>query len=162
MKKRYNYKRTLHNGKHTGEHRAIMEEYLGRKLTNKEVVHHINGDPRDNRIENLVVLTYSEHSEIHLRKHPIYKICPNCGKKFKPPIKHRGRNRFCCFECSCQYHAKEKMMPVIKTDKKTGEETWYGSMTTAAREMGVDAPNIWKALHGKIKSAYGYYWRFEQ
>lgn len=42
-------------------HRRIMENHLGRKLTSNEVVHHINGDKLDNRLENLVVVTRSEH-----------------------------------------------------------------------------------------------------
>lgn len=47
------------------EHRKIMEEYLGRKLSTKEHVHHVNGDPTDNRIENLSIVSPSEHGKIH-------------------------------------------------------------------------------------------------
>lgn len=47
------------------EHRKIMEEYLGRKLEKNEIVHHINGNKRDNRIENLQLMTLSEHSRLH-------------------------------------------------------------------------------------------------
>lgn len=38
-------------------HRHVMEEYLGRALEPNEHVYHINGDSRDNRIENLIVIT---------------------------------------------------------------------------------------------------------
>lgn len=47
-------------------HRETMEHYLGRKLRKEECIHHINGNPSDNRIENLEILTNSEHKKLHL------------------------------------------------------------------------------------------------
>ncbi len=47
------------------EHRRIMEVHLGRKLLRTEIVHHINNNPKDNRIENLLLTNASDHGKIH-------------------------------------------------------------------------------------------------
>lgn len=43
----------------------VMEQHIGRKLLKNEVVHHINGDKLDNRLENLQLLTRCEHINLH-------------------------------------------------------------------------------------------------
>lgn len=55
-------------GRHT--HRRVAEEILGRKLLPGEVVHHRDGDKRNNNPENLVVL---ENQAVHARLHALEK-----------------------------------------------------------------------------------------
>lgn len=51
------------------EHRNVVEEHLGRYLEKDEHVHHLNGIKSDNRLENLQVMSNSEHQKIHAKTH---------------------------------------------------------------------------------------------
>jgi len=47
-------------------HRYVMEKHLGRKLSSEEVVHHIDNNPNNNKINNLYL--FANKSE-HLKHH---------------------------------------------------------------------------------------------
>lgn len=47
------------------EHRLLMAQHLGRPLSRKEVVHHINHDPTDNRLENLELFASNGEHKRH-------------------------------------------------------------------------------------------------
>lgn len=52
------------------EHRVVMEEHIGRLLTDEEEVHHRNRDRSDNNILNLMLFkNHEEHIAWH-REHP--------------------------------------------------------------------------------------------
>ena len=50
------------------EHRLVIEKSIGRLLTKNEVVHHINHNRADNRLENLLLMTVSEHCKLHMKE----------------------------------------------------------------------------------------------
>lgn len=62
---KYGYKRLTINGKRGLEHRLLMEIYLGRTLLPTEILHHINENKLDNRIENLEITNASDHKKHH-------------------------------------------------------------------------------------------------
>lgn len=47
------------------EHVYLMEQSIGRKLNKNEVVHHKDGNKRNNDMENLVLMTRSSHMKLH-------------------------------------------------------------------------------------------------
>jgi hypothetical protein len=63
-KPKHTYKSIKVDGKWVRLHRHIMEQHLGRKLEKWEHVHHINDDPSDNRIDNLQVLSNTDHQRV--------------------------------------------------------------------------------------------------
>ena len=80
------------NGKQIREHRYIMEQHIGRKLGPQEVVHHINRDKLDNRIENLLLLPdRAAHRKVHqwedayqVSGHHHWRKCKYC-KEYDAP-----------------------------------------------------------------------------
>jgi len=55
-----------HSGRNIPRHRIIAARGFGIVLGRGRVVHHRNMDEMDNRLENLEVLTHSEHKRVHL------------------------------------------------------------------------------------------------
>jgi len=47
------------------EHRAIAINVLERKLASNEIVHHIDNNPKNNDLDNLMLMTRAAHGKLH-------------------------------------------------------------------------------------------------
>lgn len=77
-----------------------MEQHLGQKLRPDEHVHHRNGDPLDNRLENLEVVLSHTHMRLHKQQYPDRKECVRCGVPFLVNPRKRKRDKCCSPECA--------------------------------------------------------------
>lgn len=91
------YRELSVRGRKVLEHRYVMEQHLGRRLTRWESVHHKDGNKTNNDLGNLEVLSLREHTIKHgSPRTATHKCCVGCGQ-MKPrtefyPYRHGGRD----------------------------------------------------------------------
>jgi len=125
------YKWVHHNGKRMPEQYIVMEELIGRPVKKGEVVHHKNGDRADNRVENLDLMTKSEHSSLHNPK----------GKKLKQETIEKMRKRM------SGKHRKEdhwQWRKDITKDVLIDALRKFNTKTEASEYLGMSIDNIKK------------------
>lgn len=87
------------------EHRFVMSKHLGRIIGKDEVVHHIDGDRKNNSIENLELMTRPEHTRIHSPCDLLELVCPECGSSFERARRNaRGKRTFCSRSCAARFY----------------------------------------------------------
>ncbi len=137
-------------------HRLVMENHLGRYLKPEEVVHHINGNPLDNDISNLEVLS---SNAAHTHKHhvidgnilPMYK-CPRCGVMFKPD---KSKRKYCSVKCS----SKADRITERPSREELYSMVWSKPSSAIAQDLGVSGKTIekWCKGYGINKPGRGYW-----
>ena len=106
-------------------------------------VHHKNFDAGDNRAENLIVLSQTEHKALHSESDNTFANRSRAHKKAWETTKNRCRNNVRVSQYSI-----------------TGEHIKdYESAQSAAIETGTNYGSLSSCLHGRYKTAGGYIWK---
>lgn len=92
MSENFYHHKTI-NGVKKSIHRHIMEEHLGRPLETDEHVYHINGDPSDNDIENLVVVKKTYNRTLKERKKTSFQVLRDQIEHLEKRIKTLERDQ---------------------------------------------------------------------
>lgn len=94
--------------KYCYEHHLVWWKHYNDVIAKDYVIHHINGNTHDNRIENLQKMLRVLHSKHHSRvKVFIEYTCKNCGIVFK---RRKGATGiFCSRKCIGLYNYPRKM-----------------------------------------------------
>lgn len=108
-------------------------------------VHHIDGNPSNNRADNLICLSHEEHCQIHKElgqkrgeKNPFF------GKKHSENARRKN--------------AKAHRKPIIQLTLDDVEVCYWFSVTDCERETGMNKSAINRVCLGKQNTAYGYKW----
>jgi DNA-directed RNA polymerase subunit RPC12/RpoP len=111
-------------------HRHLMEEFIGRKLETSEHVHHIDGNKKNNKLENLIILNKRMHHLIHKPKkdeETISARCINCSSiKYMPKNyilnKYNGNKEMAkfykCSKCGGGGRKTNKIRNLVKKEQE--------------------------------------------
>ena len=139
------------NGRYIGSygkilHREIWKRFNG-EIPKGYVVHHIDGDPSNNKIENLQIMTQSEHIMLHQK---IKKdICKFCGKPFE---RHNlsGNCKFCSKKCHSDWdHKNNREIRICVECGKKFETYKYGKTKCCSKECAYKVVSRAKIKHNR-------------
>lgn len=115
------------------EHVYNMEVHIGRLLVGDECVHHIDRNRKNNEIDNLQLMTMSEHAKLHALEDgrlTVETLTCKCGREFT------NKNvEYCSITC---YRSDQCLrMKFNPTYEELSEMVWNLPMTKVGIHYGV-------------------------
>lgn len=107
-----------YRGRYCYEHHLVWWKNFKEVPEKGQQIHHINGNHRDNRVKNLILVSEKEHRQIHgdmsRKKSRVPLICPQCGVDFlvkgnnyRFAQKNEPKRKFFCSkQCSGKYNGR--------------------------------------------------------
>lgn len=147
----------LDRGRYALEHRVVWWRETGNLPPDDCVIHHKNGNPRDNRFSNLEVIGEKEHKKKHGADKCQTRVkieCPQCGKVFsrrkgQTHLVKPQRLTFCSRQCSSSYRESEKLTrpeeSVLEVYKE-GEDSVHEDQTNEHRVDNKHHPSRYKSI----------------
>ena len=101
------------------EHILVWWTYTGELPGPDQVVHHENGNQRDNRFKNLVLKTRAAHAKGHSEKEKVAFKCSHCEKTAYTTAsdlrrRRKASNRVCCSRSCSRQMPRNKFSPVAQ------------------------------------------------
>jgi len=135
----------------------IMEKHLHRYLDNSETVHHIDGNPCNNNLNNLIILDRKFHASLEAKRLKSESfICPICntsfsieGSRLHHYIGKRKAGPFCSRVCVGKYGAFVQNNKMKKLKHKKVVAKYHKLMSPYMETYKVDGTNSGNA---KLKS----------
>jgi hypothetical protein len=132
----YKYKKISVRGRKIDEHRYVMEQHLGRYLQRNEIIRHINGDVRDNRVENLTLM--------HKKMQPYTQMAE--GTHYSPNLLDAKKGR----DGMLKKYGKKIMI----MDALDNEIMIVSSLLICAKVCGCSRGNISDVISGRKKQSH--------
>lgn len=137
------------------EHVYVMSNKIGRPIEPNECVHHIDRNRSNNLIENLLLMTLSDHAKLHAREDKgSFTLTVNCITCEKEIVTTDSSRKFCSYKCA--QSSREKF---TISNEELAELVWKIPTSKIAHMLGVSDKAIQKRCEREkiVKPGRGYW-----